>query len=68
LSSIEIQDVERLKVDPGDVLLVTISREMTPQDAQHVKNVFETTLPVRVIVKTPDIQVEVVEADTAVTR
>jgi hypothetical protein len=68
LSSIEIEDVQRLNVKPGDVLLVTVPHGTSAQDVDYVKNKFETTLPVRVIVKPSDVQVEVVEADSAVTR
>lgn len=64
MSSIEIEDVARLNVKPGDVLLVTLPQGMSLQDVERVKNAFETTLPVRVIVKTSEIQVEVVEAVT----
>lgn len=59
MTAIEIEDVQRLNVQPGDVLLVSIPREMGPEAAQRVANAFETTLPVRVIIKTADVQVEV---------
>lgn len=60
MSKIEIEDVQRLDVKPGDVLLVSVPPGTTAQDAAHVKNAFETTLPIRVVVKTSDIQAEVV--------
>jgi hypothetical protein len=56
---LDIEDVKRLNVAPGDVLLVTIPPGRTERDVDHIKNVFETVLPVRVIVRTADIGVEV---------
>jgi hypothetical protein len=56
----DIEDIKRLDVKPGDVLLVTVPRQMTAEAAERVKNAFETTLPIRAIVKTADVHVEVV--------
>lgn len=61
---ITIEDVERLNVQPGDVLLVTVPSGTTPERAKDVLNRFETRLPVRVIVKTADIQVQVVPEES----
>jgi hypothetical protein len=60
VTAIEIEDIKRLDVKPGDVLLVTVPREMSSEAAQRVANAFETTLPVRAIIKTSDVRVEVV--------
>lgn len=58
--SFEIEDVRRLNVKPGDVLLVTVPQKLaTDELIARIKNVFETQLPIRVIVKTSDVQVEV---------
>ena len=57
---IEIEDVQRLDVKPGDVVLVTVPPGTEQVTADYIKNRFETTLPVRVLVKTSNIQVEVV--------
>lgn len=54
-----IEDVQRLDVKPGDVLLVTVPRTMSLENVERVKNAFETHLPVRVLVKPADVQVEV---------
>lgn len=62
----EIEDVKRLNVAPGDVLLVTVSQHTTMQQADRIKNLFETTLPCRVVVMSPGITVEV--AGKEVTR
>lgn len=55
----DIEDIKRLNVQPGDVLLVTVPQHTTSEQVQRVKNLFETTLPVRAIIRTPDIGVEV---------
>jgi hypothetical protein len=55
----DIEDIKRLDVKPGDVLLVTVPRQMTAEAAERVKNAFETNLPIRVLVKTSDVHVEV---------
>lgn len=57
---IEIVDVQRLNVKPGDVLLVTVPPGTSQEVADHIRNRFETTLPVRAIVKNSEVQVEVV--------
>lgn len=56
----EIEDIKRLDVKPGDVLLVTVPPETSQETADHIRNRFETTLPVRAIIRTSDVQVEVV--------
>ena len=55
-----IEDVERLNVAPGDVLLVTLPTGSTSEEFETVRNAFETKLPVRVLVKSADVQVQVV--------
>lgn len=65
MDKIEIEDIHRLNVVPGDVLLVTLPRLTPDRVVQDVKNFFETQLPVRAIVKTADVQVEVVHAEAA---
>jgi hypothetical protein len=55
----DIEDVQRLNVKPGDVLLVTVAPGTSPETAERIRNMFETTLPVRALVKTADIDVEV---------
>lgn len=62
---ITVEDVQRLNVKPGDVLLVTVPRTTPPEAAQRIKNTFETQLPIRVLVKSADVQVEVVTEDGA---
>jgi hypothetical protein len=65
MPTIDIEDVKRLHVKPGDVLLVTVPQGTTERQIQEIKNAFETNLPVRALVKTAGIEVEVVgEADT----
>ncbi len=59
MPSLDIEDIKRLEVKPGDVLIVTVPPGMNPEQVERVKNVFETNLPVRAIVKTADIEVEV---------
>lgn len=60
MSKIEIEDVERLDVRPGDVLLITVPPDTDAEMAERICNRFETMLPVRVIVKTSDAQVQVI--------
>lgn len=64
MSKIEIEDVKRLNVGPGDVLLVTVPSGTTPERANDIRNRFETRLPVRVLVKTADVQVQVVPEES----
>lgn len=59
MDKIEIEDVQRLNVQPGDVLLVTVPPGTSEEIVNRIRNKFETTLPVRVLVKTSDVQVEV---------
>jgi hypothetical protein len=64
--TIDIEDIKRLNVKPGDVLLVTVPQGATADQAQHIKNLFETNLPIRVVVKTAEVEVEIVgEADAS---
>lgn len=60
MSKIEIEDVQRLDVQPGDVLLVTVPEGTTQADAERIRAGFETALPVRVLLKSQNIQVETV--------
>lgn len=55
----DIEDIKRLDVKPGDVLLVTVPTGMSQEVAARLANMFETNLPIRVVVKTSDVQVEV---------
>lgn len=59
MDKIEIEDVQRLNVQPGDVLVVTVPPGTSQEVVEHIRNKFETTLPVRAIVKTSDVHVEV---------
>lgn len=59
MTEIQIEDVKRLDVKAGDVLLVTVPQHTTHEQAERIKNLFETTLPVKAIVTGPDIKVEV---------
>lgn len=61
MTTYDIEDIKRLKVQPGDVLLVTVPQGTPPNVAQQIKNTFETNLPIRALVRTADIQVEVAE-------
>lgn len=63
--SFTVEDIKRLNVQPGDVLLVTVPEGTTAQHAQAVTNAFEANLPVRMVLKTPEIQVEVVREEDA---
>src|SRR5262245_64920085 len=64
---ITIEDVQRLDVRPGDVLLVTVPADTTPDQVTRLVEVFESRLPdVRVIVKGTSVGVEVVAADRQV--
>jgi hypothetical protein len=56
----DIEDIKRLDVKPGDVLLVTVAPGTSQEVADVIRNRFETTLPIRVLVKPADVQVEVV--------
>lgn len=56
----DIEDIKRLNLKPGDVLLVTVPQATEPEQAHAIKNLFETNLPVRVIVKPADVGVEVI--------
>ncbi len=61
---ITIEDVKRLDVHPGDVLLVTLPHAMNAQMADAARAQFAAALPgVKVILKAPDIAVEVVSAE-----
>ncbi|HZM83777.1 MAG TPA: hypothetical protein VFC19_49290 [Candidatus Limnocylindrales bacterium] len=55
----EIEDIKRLNIQSGDVLLVTVPQHTTMQQAAQIKNIFETQLPVRVIVITSGVTVEI---------
>lgn len=58
---IEIDDIKRLQVKPGDVLLVTVPEHTTRQIAEIIKERFADHLPdVKVIVMTAGIEVGVV--------
>lgn len=59
----EIEDIKRLQVKPGEVLLVTVPQGTVTEVAERIKNVFETNLPVRAIVTTGDIHVQVASQD-----
>ncbi len=59
MTTIEIEEIQRLNVQPGDVLLVSVPPGTSQEVADAIRNRFETTLPVRVLVKTLDVQVEV---------
>lgn len=65
MATFEIEDIQRLKVQPGDVLLVTIPAGSSQSESERVKYTFETFLPVRAVVKTADIQVEVVSGEAS---
>ncbi len=66
MTKIDIEDVHRLNVNPGDVLIVTVPPDTDQEQVYRIKNLFETNLPVRAIVKTANIEVEV--AGPEVTR
>lgn len=59
MTEIQIEDVKRLDVQAGDVLLVTVPQHTTHEQAERIKNHFETTLPVRAVLVTSGIEVEV---------
>lgn len=59
MTEIQIEDVKRLDVQAGDVLLVTVPPGTTQRQADDVKNRFETILPVRAVVMTSGVEVEV---------
>lgn len=61
----EIEDVKRLNVAPGDVLLVTVPQHTTMEQAAYIKNAFETQLPVRVVVMSSGVTVEIANEEAA---
>lgn len=67
-TKIDIEDVERLNVAPGDVLLITMPLGATVEECQRVQKAIEGRLPVKAIVKTSGIQVQVVAASEVRTR
>lgn len=58
-ASIELQDVRRLDVSPGEVLLVTVPSHTTADQAAEMRDQLGAVLPdgVQVIFKTPDVDV-----------
>ncbi len=60
--TITVEDIKRLTVRPDEMLLVTVPRGMPFVEIERVKNLFETSLPVRALVKSADIHVEIVRA------
>jgi hypothetical protein len=56
----EIEDIHRLDVKPGEVLLVSVPPGTPPDVCERIKATFETNLPVSVFVKTTNVHVEVV--------
>jgi hypothetical protein len=67
MQDFRIEDVQRLVVRPGEILLVTIPAHTTVEDAEYIKGIFKAKLPegVEVVVKTPDVDAAVVAGDTA---
>ncbi len=57
---IDVEYVQRLRVEPGDVLLVTVPDGTPPAQIERIKNLFETNLPIRALVKTTNVRIEVV--------
>ena len=57
---IDVEYIQRLRVEPGDVLLVTVPDGTPSAQIERIKNLFETNLPIRALVKTINIRVEVV--------
>jgi hypothetical protein len=56
----DIEDIKRLNVQPGDVLLVTMPRGSSMERAEQIRDTLETNLPVRVLFRTPGVEVEVI--------
>lgn len=64
LPPIQIEDVKRLYVKAGDVLLVTVPAHTTNHVAEYIKEQFEKHLPdVKVIIMTTGIAVGVVSQE-----
>jgi hypothetical protein len=55
----DIEDIKRLNVKPGDVLLVSVAPGTSQEVEARIRNMFETNLPIRAIVTTSDVHVEV---------
>ncbi len=65
--TITIEDVKRLDVQPGDVLLVTVPPVAAAQQADQIRAVFAEALPgVKIIVRSSDVDVEVVSEQRAI--
>lgn len=67
---IEIEDIKRINVKPGECLIVTVDIGVVPKDRMkhlfdHIKEVVRAHLPddVKVMVVTSNVKFEVVSAD-----
>jgi hypothetical protein len=59
-----IEQVARLRLEPGDVVVVTIAAKLTRAKAEEVRRQFADALPDHtVIVTTPDVDVKAVNPD-----
>jgi hypothetical protein len=59
--TIEVEQVERLDIRPGEVLLVTVPDHTSAEVAERIRERFERRLPdVKILIKTAGITVKVI--------
>lgn len=59
---IEVEDVQRLHLEPGDTLVFKVRRDLTPEQAERIREVAKQALPDhRFLVLTEGIDLQVVE-------
>jgi hypothetical protein len=62
---IQLDDVRRLHLDPGDSLLIRVPSEMRPEQMAQVRDEIRHVFPtLRAMIVTPEIEVEIVPAAT----
>jgi hypothetical protein len=60
---IELEDVKRLRLNPGDTLVITASRSLNLDEASRIREVVRDAFPGhKCLILAPDFSLEVVES------